>query len=308
MEDLEQLVPFPADNTHQYLLKLAHINTRLGHMQPHEHIYAELVIGLEGRAVNIIDGRESLVLPGDVYMLLPGMTHEQREMENYRFCILKFDYDALMAEAGEMKNLPGFQLVFVLEPKIRQTGGIDLEGNPSLDSEALSCVEGLTVLLERELREQGPEYEELSRQMFLSLVAVVSRRCIRRTDRTMNRTTGQLAESMSYMERHYREEITLDDLASRAHYSRRHYTRLFRDCFCTSPLAYLNRIRLRQACSLLTGTQLTAAEISRQCGFSDPSTFCRRFKQQYGITPQQYRNWGGGRSRSGGSGKKGGAG
>ena len=67
--------------------------------------------------------------------------------------------------------------------------------------------------------------------MFLSLVAVVSRRCVRRTDRTMNRTTGQLAESMSYMERHYREEITLDDLASRAHYSRRHYTRLFRDCF-----------------------------------------------------------------------------
>lgn len=99
--------------------------------------------GWRGRAVNIIDGRESLVLPGDVYMLLPGMTHEQREMENYRFCILKFDYDALMAEAGEMKNLPGFQLVFVLEPKIRQTGGIDLEGNPSLDSEALSCVEGL---------------------------------------------------------------------------------------------------------------------------------------------------------------------
>lgn len=298
MEGLEQLVPFPEDNTRQYLLKLAHINTRLGRMPPHEHIYAELVIGLEGQALNIIDGRENVVLPGDVYLLLPGMTHEQREMENYRFCILKFDYDALMAEVGELKNLPGFQLVFVLEPRIRQNGGIDLEGNPSLDEEALQCVEGLTVLLEREIREQGPEYEELSRQMFLALVAVVSRRCIRRAGRAVNRTTGQLAESMSYMERHYREEITLDDLANRAHYSRRHYTRLFRDCFLTSPLAYLNRIRLRQACFLLTGTQLTAAEISRQCGFSDPSAFCRRFKQQYGLTPQQYRSWGSGLTAS----------
>ena len=153
-------------------------------------------------------------------------------------------------------------------------------------------MEGLTVLLERELREKGPEYEELSCQMFLALVAVISRRCVRRSDQSMNRVTGYLAESMSYMERHYREEITLDDLALRAHYSRRHYTRLFRDCFGTSPLAYLNRIRLRQACSLLTGTRLTAAEISHRCGFSDPSSFCRRFKQQYGVTPQQYRNWG----------------
>lgn len=290
MEGLQQLEPFPEDNTSQYLLKLAHINTRLGWMPPHEHVYAELVISLEGQAVNVIDGRENAVLPGDIYLLLPGMLHEQREMKNYRFCILKFDYDILMAEVGELKELPGFQLAFVLEPRLRQNGCMTLEGNLCLDQEALRCVEALTVLLEQELRKREPVYEELSRRIFLALVAVVSRRCTRRNGQDGNMAAEKLVDSISYMESHYQEEIPLDTLAGQAHYSRRHYTRLFREYFHTSPLAYLNQIRLRHACVLLTESQLTTTEVSRQCGFSDLSSFCRHFKQQYGITAQQYKS------------------
>jgi len=289
MEELIQLLPFPPEDDDLDFPKLAHINARLGHMPQHDHICAELFISLEGKAVNVINGRQIPVLPGDVYLLLPGMNHEQLEMENYRFCILKFDYDALLQEAGALKNLPGFQLIFVLEPRIRMNRELVLEGNPTLDGANLRYAETLTAILEQELQEKGQEYKAVTRQVFLALVALISRSCARRGTKPLARSTAQLARSMSFMEQHYAQPLTLDQLAAEAHYSRRHYARLFQECFGASPLAYLNQIRLRYACTLLTTTNFTSTEIALRCGFSDVAIFCRRFRSALRVTPQQYR-------------------
>jgi AraC-like DNA-binding protein len=52
---------------------------------------------------------------------------------------------------------------------------------------------------------------------------------------------------------------------------------------------YLNTLRLNHARELLIGENMTLAEISRSCGFSDAAYFCRVFKKETGLTPLGYR-------------------
>jgi len=68
-----------------------------------------------------------------------------------------------------------------------------------------------------------------------------------------------------------------------------HICRLFHKNFGLSPLAYLNAQRLERAKRLLANPRLTTAEVAYRSGFHDPGYFTRKFRQQTGITPGQYR-------------------
>jgi AraC-like DNA-binding protein len=285
---LNELFKFPPSNHDQYLLKLAHINVRNGDQPPHNHDFAEIFIILEGKAVNVINGIETKSTPGDVYMLLPGMRHELISAENYRFCILKFDYEALLKEAGDIKNLPLFQLIFVLEPKLRLEKA--LGSNPFLDAATLSCVEHLAAVLENEMTTKPREYEKISKDIFMSVISLICRYGKLRTKTRDAAYSLSIASALSYMEQYFGESITIDMLAGKTHYSPRHFSRLFRECFKISPMAYLQNIRLAKACDLLLSTDHSISAVSEMCGFYDSSLFCRQFKKHFGITPLQYRN------------------
>ena len=68
-----------------------------------------------------------------------------------------------------------------------------------------------------------------------------------------------------------------------------HVCRLFRKSFGLTPLEYLNAQRLEQAKSLLSNPRLTVAEVAYQSGFNDAGYFAKKFRQQTGITPMDYR-------------------
>lgn len=284
---MNELYPFPSNNSDQYLLKLAHINVRQGVMPEHDQDFAELIVALDGHCINIINGVASFVLPGDIFVVLPGMPHEYRDMNDYRFCIIKFDYELLMHEAGDIKNLPGFQLLFVIEPHLKIEG--KLESVPTLDADTLLYTEMTTKILERELSEKPPEYQTFAKHMFMSLVSLVSRRCIRKEGGVALRNANSAAIAASYMEKNFGNSITLDELARLTNYSRRHFTRLFREHFATSPMNYLNKIRMKNASHLLSTSNLSIADIAAKNGFSDSGFFSRSFKTYWGKTPGEYR-------------------
>jgi signal transduction histidine kinase/CheY-like chemotaxis protein/AraC-like DNA-binding protein/ligand-binding sensor domain-containing protein len=57
-----------------------------------------------------------------------------------------------------------------------------------------------------------------------------------------------------------------------------------------SPNQYIKVLRLKKACTLLKETTATVASIANQCGFGDAGYFGKVFKQEYGMTPQEWRN------------------
>jgi signal transduction histidine kinase/DNA-binding LacI/PurR family transcriptional regulator/AraC-like DNA-binding protein len=93
---------------------------------------------------------------------------------------------------------------------------------------------------------------------------------------------------MAYIHEHYAEPITRQDMAACAGVSPRHLTR----CFCqevgVSPIAYLNRYRVKQAKQLLQAHDRSITQVARDVGFSDSGYFARVFRKEVGVSPRAY--------------------
>ena len=77
--------------------------------------------------------------------------------------------------------------------------------------------------------------------------------------------------------------------------SDRQFYRKIKAITSSTPTAYIQRIKIKKAKSLLDGDeQMSFGEIAERCGFGDYSNFVRTFKNAYGVTPTVYRRSGAG--------------
>ena len=95
---------------------------------------------------------------------------------------------------------------------------------------------------------------------------------------------------LDYIDSHYTEELTLDDIADFSGFSKYHFTRLFKQYTDSTFYDYLSFRRIKSAEELLAKPELSITEIALQSGFSSISTFNRIFKQKKGCTPSEYRS------------------
>ncbi|WP_339166178.1 AraC family transcriptional regulator [Paenibacillus sp. FSL R5-0341] len=100
--------------------------------------------------------------------------------------------------------------------------------------------------------------------------------------------TTEIRRICDYIESHYMESISLNELANLTEMSKYHLLRLFTRQKGISPYRYLETIRINQAKRLLEQGQLPI-EVAAQTGFSDQSHFTNFFKKLIGLTPKQYR-------------------
>lgn len=276
---MAEIFSYPKDREERYLVKMVHIGRRVGAQEKHSHRYAELMIVLEGQAIDLIDGQEYHVQAGDVYVLYPGMLHEQREAMGYRYAIFKFDREVFAAEANDLRGLPGFHLLFSMK------AGSALRA--VADGATLAAIEPLACMMEREMESTSQESEAMVRHLFMAAVAILCRNC-QPSAPSMRLYRQVVAEALGYMEAHYAEAVSLDDLARVTGYSRRHFTRLFRGTMGRSAMDHLTDLRLNAACRLLEKNEPLTA-VAAACGFSDASALCRAFRRRFGVAPGAFR-------------------
>lgn len=100
---------------------------------------------------------------------------------------------------------------------------------------------------------------------------------------------GNVERSIQYIDEHYMEKISLDDLAGIAYLSKYYYTRAFDKIVGMTPYEYLNTVRISKAMNLLILTGMSVDEIGWQVGFQGSRNLIRQFKKTMGITPGEYR-------------------
>lgn len=96
----------------------------------------------------------------------------------------------------------------------------------------------------------------------------------------------QLKESF---DTNYAEHFSLDQLSDKFHINKYQICRDFKKYFHTTPLQYINDVRLTHAKELLHTTNLQINEISYRVGFENVNSFIQLFKKQIGTTPAAYR-------------------
>ena len=100
----------------------------------------------------------------------------------------------------------------------------------------------------------------------------------------------EMQEITRYIEKHYAENLSLEDLSAQVNYSRGYLCNLFRRELNTSFGNYLTKVRISHAKKLLTTSFLRLYEVAEQTGFYDYSHFARTFRKYTGFSPQEYQN------------------
>lgn len=98
-----------------------------------------------------------------------------------------------------------------------------------------------------------------------------------------------LVRVTNYIDEHYTEGISLDEVASQTGISRYYVSHLFKELMNTTFVGYVNELRLNRAAMLLVTTDRPIIEIASISGFNNLSNFNRAFKMHFGKTPSAYR-------------------
>ena len=99
-----------------------------------------------------------------------------------------------------------------------------------------------------------------------------------------------VAEVKEYLEQHYAEKITLDDLSKQFFINKYYLTRVFKEQFGQSITAYLTSLRITHAKQLLRFSEKSVEEIGLECGLGQLHYFSRVFKEVEGVPPSVYRS------------------
>lgn len=97
----------------------------------------------------------------------------------------------------------------------------------------------------------------------------------------------RLEQAIAYIDAHYREKITLDEVAASAYMSSTYFSTYFRKVTGISFSDYVTRLRIFHARELLKDTQRSVTEIAMECGFHNLSNFYRLYKKHVGRPPRE---------------------
>lgn len=235
----------------------------------------ELLYIMEGGGNYLVGKHEYVVQPGNLVICNAGVFHgeplaaQAKQMVSY-CCVL------------DGVRLPGL-------PQNTLTGN---EDSPVLFfHEERQEIESLYYVL-YDLFRRDKEYKSVCEHVAHSILELVLFRLRKRNrvNEETNRKNNVLVRAVSeYLDEHFMETLTLEDLETEFHISRFALSRVFKAETGFAPMKYVMMRRIGEAQSLLMNTTISIGDVGEQLGFTDNSHFSNTFKKYIGITPGAYR-------------------
>ena len=146
-------------------------------------------------------------------------------------------------------------------------------------------------LMLQEARSGQDGYSQVCQRMLeIILLRILRRRGLSLASEAVgmddNRECGMVRR---YIDEHFKESITLDQLAELAHINKYYLVHAFRKAYGTSPINYLISRRIQESRFLLTNSNHSLSQIARILGFSSLSYFSQSFRRTEGVSPMEYR-------------------
>ena len=251
---------------------------------PHWHDFSELVIITAGTGVQNINGTSYNVSVGDVFVITGKTEHFFEEYQNLEMVNIIFS-DRIFQDIQEYLNrIPGYHLIFRLEPELRNLR--TFHNTLNLSAHSLSYVLGLVRKMELEFEFQKAGCEAAILSAIFELTVFLARSSDSQIEK---QPISRMAGLFSVLESSYQEEWDLNRMAKYTGMSVNTLLRNFQAAVKQTPLQYLTTLRLNAACSLLLNTDQQIGEIAFACGFHDSNYFTKRFHNKFRITPSDFR-------------------
>ena len=106
---------------------------------------------------------------------------------------------------------------------------------------------------------------------------------------TSSKMLKSIQPALSYINKNFDKNITLEQLATLSNVSVSRFTAKFKKIMNVSAITYVTQVRVKRACQLLTNTKDPILNIATACGFNNISNFNVLFKREVGCSPHEYR-------------------
>lgn len=142
----------------------------------------------------------------------------------------------------------------------------------------------------RELKEKHNFYVEISQNISRTLLMLAFRLINYTRNSSMLLDSGRIVNAtLLYIEEHFKDKITLEDLASACFTNKYYLSHLFTRMYGESVGKCITIKRIEEAKKLLLATDVSIEKVAEESGFMDAGYFCRTFKKQTGQTPSAFR-------------------
>ena len=248
----------------------------------HWHTAMEIIFTLENTYTIEVHQQTYVMEPGDIAIIPSGTVHSISSPENG--CRFVF-----MFEPNLFSQLPGFNYVLSLIP---QPVLINYDTNPQLyRAETALLWELVEHYWGNGLTKDLNIFSTMIR--FFSTFGEHTANVIPPTINNSSKAgslVSRLSMVLDYLDTHYSENITLEEAANIACFSKFYFTRLFKQYTNQTFYDYLSTKRIKAAEQMLIIPNLPITEISLKAGFSSLSSFNRTFKRLKGCSPSEYRS------------------
>lgn len=100
----------------------------------------------------------------------------------------------------------------------------------------------------------------------------------------------KLNQVLAYIERNLSRNISVEELAGILHFHPNYFIKFFKNHLGSSPIHYINKMKMERAKNLLGMDASTVTEVADAVGYSDIYHFSKAFKNYTGFSPKEYRN------------------
>lgn len=239
------------------------------HSVPHTHTHMELFYIVGGKGQFLIEDQLYPVNANNLVIINPNVTHTEVSLNAQPLEYIVLGIDGLELVTGETSN-GQFNILDHFE-----------------SVEISSCLRN--ILREMELKNTG--YEDIC-QAYMEILIIRLMRSIDLavpTDPQLGSGNRQCAAVKRYIDLHFKEPLTLEQLSQEAHMNKYYLAHAFKREYGVSPINYMTSRRIEESKYLLAETDLSMSQIAQLLGFSSLSYFSQVFRRTQSITPMEYR-------------------
>lgn len=247
----------------------------------HDHDFAELAYILSGKGKYYIEGSVYEVEAGDLIICNPGIRHNN--------IVTNLNEPTIEFIAGftdfHFRNMPPNSI------ELREGGFI-------LHTEALlhKSLSRLCYSMLAENSSKGAGKYFMLKSYLMQMMLMIIRENVEHEQKQAgyhfesNNKTYAVSQIVNYIDEHYNEKISLDQIAQNMYLSPVYVSKIFKEETGETPINYLIKIRLEKAKEKLSPANPDSIKnIANSVGYEDAYHFSKLFKKYYGVSPLSYK-------------------